>query len=265
MLAPLNDVPLWLGMLLVGLLFVGLAWAAILLIRPWVAKQAPLLGDWDRVLGYAVAVYGVLYGVTLGMIAAGAWANFVEVDGIVLEEASSVAVLYRDAAGLPPEVADEVHALLTEYTRQVIDEEWPAQARGERPEQTVEEMDAIQQVLFRYEPETQAQITMQAQSVTAFNELISDRRARIAVTELALPAVLWVVLGVGAGVAIILFALIEVRSLKIHLVMAGLVAMFVGLVIYAIASFDHPYSGATAVTPVYFQTLLDDILSFPDS
>jgi hypothetical protein len=79
------------------------------------------------------------------------------------------------------------------------------------------------------------------------------------VTDLGLPSILWTVLWVGALLNAILLSLIQVRNLRIHLIMAGLIAVFVALLLYAIAGFDRPYSGPISVTPTYYQSLLDGL------
>jgi hypothetical protein len=41
--------------------------------------------------------------------------------------------------------------------------------------------------------------------------------------------------------------------------MAGLIALFVSLLLYAVAGFDHAYAGPVAVEPIYFQDLIDGL------
>lgn len=253
-------IPLWIGLPAFVLIFVTVSWGIVLALRSWVLRTSAGNGEWDRVLGYAVAVYGVFYGVTLAMIAAGAYANFSEVDSIVLDESSSIAVLYRDASGFPDPVRDELQSALVEYTREVVESDWPLQVAGEAPEETVDEVTRFQEALFAFEPETRSQTSLHNQTIEAFNTFVGDRRSRIAISELALPGVLWIVLAVGAALNAVLIGLIEVRSLRVHLIMSGLIAVFVALVIYAIANFDHAYAGPVAVGPGYFEQLLDGLL-----
>lgn len=256
-----TDLPMWLGLLVSVAAFLALSWAILLLLRRWVQRASRGAPEWDRVLGYVTAAYGVLYGVTLAMIAAAAFSHANDVDAIVLQESSSVAVLYRDASGLPEPTASELQRALTVYTERVVEHDWPTQQAGVRPEEARAEVDDIQRVLFGYEPVTAGQQQIQNQAIGAFNQFVSDRRERIAITGLALPGVLWVVVLVGALLNAVLIALVEVRSLRAHLIMSGLIAVYVALVIYAIASFDSPYSGAVSVGPDDFVDLLNGLLA----
>lgn len=255
------DLPVWLALPAFVLAFLLLSWAILLVLRRWVLRVSEGSVEWDRILGYAMAVYGVFYGVTLALIAAGAYENFMDVDTLVLHESSSLAVLYRDASGFPAPTADELHELLRQYAHFVIDNDWPTQAQGIVPEDSVEQVTRIQDVIFSFQPSTTAESNIQMQTIAQFNDFVEARRSRIAATTLALPGMMWIVVGVGALLNAVLVSLIEVRNLRVHMIMAGLIAVFVGLLIFTIAGFDHPYSGSITITPEYFQDLVDGILA----
>lgn len=255
----LYDLPMSVGLPLFIVLVVGGSCVILLILRKWVFRVAPQGEEWDRVLSYAVGAYGVFYGVTLALIAAAAYGNFTEVDGVVLEESSSLASLYRTAALLPDPQGDDVQNQIVQYTRNVIDLDWPMQRRLEIPAETDANISAMQQAIGQVQPTTAAETLYVQQSLDQFQLLVENRRDRIALTHLALPSVLWIVLSVGAVLNAILIALIEVRNLRVHLLMSSLLALFVALLLYAIAGFDHAYAGPIAVTPEYFEDLLSGL------
>lgn len=257
----LYDLPMYLGLPLFIVLVVGGSCAILLALRKWVRRAAPRGEEWDRVLSYAVGVYGVFYGVTLALIATAAYSNFTEVDGVVLEESSSLASLYRTAALLPDPQGDVLQAQITQYARNVIDLDWPRQRRLEIPAETDANVSAMQRAIGAVQPTTAAETLYVQQSLDQFQLLVENRRDRIALTHLALPSVLWIVLGVGAVLNAILLGLIEVRNLRVHLLMSSMLALFVALLLYAIAGFDHAYAGPIAVTPEYFEDLLKGLFA----
>ncbi len=57
-----------------------------------------------------------------------------------------------------------------------------------------------------------------------------------------------------------MIGLVETHRLRIHLVMAGIIAVFVGLLIFTIASIDHPYAGAISVSSEPFADLFDQLM-----
>jgi hypothetical protein len=255
--------PTAIGLPIFVVVFVGVSLAIVLGLRRWVPRKADGANEWDRVLGYAMASYGVLYGVTLALIAAATYENYRAVEEIVLKEASSVATLYRDVSGFPSPERESLELLLAEYTEHVISIDWPKQAASEIPSHTVHEVSEIRDILFAFEPTTQAQIAVQLQTIQAFNQFLTARGERIGVTGLALPGLLWIVLGVGALLNAVLIGLVEMRQLRVHLLMAGIIASYVAIVIFAIASFDRAYTGFVAVSPEYFVELRDWLFGSP--
>jgi hypothetical protein len=172
-----------------------------------------------------------------------------------------LATLYRSATLLPEPQADELQEQIVQYTRNVIDEDWPMQRHLEIPMETDANITAMQSAIEAVEPTSAVEVVYVQEALEQFQQLVHDRRDRIALTHLALPSVLWIVLGVGAVLNAILIGLIEVRNLRVHLLMSGMLALFVALLLYAIAGFDHAYAGPIAVTPEYFQDLLDGLFA----
>jgi hypothetical protein len=243
--------------------FVGVSLLVVVALRRWVPRSADRAGEWDRVLGYVVALYGVLYGVTLALIAAASYQNYRGVEEIVLQETSSIAVLYRDASGLPDPTRSDLQGLLVEYTEHVIDVDWPHQGAGEIPSATVEQVTQMQEVLFSFEPANAGEANVHAATLGAFNDFIADRGARVGVTGLELPGILWVVLYVGALLNAVLIGMVEVGRLRIHMMMAGIVAAYVALVIFAIASFDQVFVGEISIDTTDFEQLRKFLFSDP--
>ena len=243
--------------------FVGLSLLVVLALRRWVPHPADRSSEWDRVLGYVVAVYGVLYGVTLALIAAASYENYRGVEEIVLQETSSVAVLYRDASGFPEPTRTELQSLIVEYTQHVIEVDWPVQGAGQVPSNTVKQVTDLQRVLFEFEPADESESNLHLATISAFNEFVADRGARIGVTGLELPGILSLVLYVGALINAILIGLVEVTRMRTHLIMAALVASYVAMVIFAIASFDHVYEGEVSVDTTYFDELREWLFTDP--
>jgi hypothetical protein len=256
----LYQVPIAIALPVFVALFVGISLAIVFALRRWVPRTGDGANEWDRVLGYAMASYGVLYGVTLALIAAASYENYRGVEEIVLQETSAISVLYRDASGFPEPTSTDLQVLLLEYTDNVINVDWVRQAGGVIPSHTATQVTEIEQVLFSFQPASESESNLHAATISAFNQFLSDRGARIGATAQEIPPILWLVLYVGAFINAVLIGLVEVGRLRIHLIMAGLVAAFVGIVIFSIASFDHVYMGEVAVDTTLFEELRRTLL-----
>lgn len=251
---------MWLYQLPVGvalpgfvILFVAASMLIVIALRRWVPGEKKQMREWDRILAYVMATFGVLYGVTLALIAAASYENYRSVEEIVMDEAAAVAVLYRDTAGLPEPEREELQSLLVDYVDHVMEVDWPAQRAGEIPAQTVAEVTRIEEVLFSLEPEGDGESNVHAATIRSFNEFMSARSQRIGVIGLELPGILWFVLYSGAVITAVLIGMIQMGRLRTHLIMAGVLASYVAIVIFTIASFDHPYMGPVAVGTEYFE------------
>lgn len=259
----LYTIPVAVALPLFVAVFVGAFLLIVIALRRWVPRDPERMGEWDRVLGYSIAVYGVLYGVILALIAAASYENYRDVEEIVLQETSSVAVLYRDASGFPEPTKDELQSLIVEYVDHVIDVDWDLQRAGDIPSHTVQEVTDIQKILFAFEPADQSESNLHLNTIRAFDDFVADRGARIGVTGLELPPMLWLVLYIGALLNAVLIGLVEVGRLRVHLIMAGVIAAYVGVVIFAIASFDHVYMGEVSVDSTYFDELREWLFTDP--
>jgi hypothetical protein len=257
----LYQVPIAIALPLFVALFVGVSLLVVLALRKWVPRGGDATDEWNRVLGYAMASYGVLYGVTLALIAAASYENYRGVEEIVLQETSAISVLYRDASGFPEPTSTELQALLIEYTDNVINVDWVRQSGGVIPSHTSTQLTEIEQVLFSFQPANESEANLHGATIGAFNEFLGDRGARIGATAQEIPPILWVVLYIGALINAVLIGLVEVGRLRTHLLMAGLVAAFVGIVIFSIASFDHIYMGEVAVDTTLFEELKNSLLT----
>ncbi|MBB3156463.1 hypothetical protein FHS07_000147 [Microbacterium proteolyticum] len=255
------DLPVWVGLPLFVLAVVGVSSLLVLLLRGWVRRASAGRGEWDRILSYAVGAYGIIYGVTLGLIAAGAYGNFALVNSVVVQESSAVAVLYRDAGFMSEPAASDLKGALIAYTNAVITEDWPLQEQRIAPEATDEYVTGIQRAIAEFQPANDSDVVAKSQAIGAFNTFVTDRRERISLTHLSLPWMLWIVIGVGALLNAVLLALIEVKDLRIHLLMSGLISTFLAILVYSIAGFDHVYSGPIAVTPEHFRDLLTGLFA----
>jgi hypothetical protein len=143
----------------------------------------------------------------------------------------------------------------------VVTVDWPLQAEGIKPTAGDAEIDAMQQIIFTHEPSTLAAQTVHNQTISVFDRFVDVRRDRIDETELALPGLLWAVVGVGAFLNALMIALVESKSRRIHLIMSGIIAVFVAMLIFTTATIDHPYSGAVSVTPEPYMDLYEEVLT----
>ena len=222
------------------LVFVGLVVAfpaVVLLVQTGIRRRWPALarGEHNDVVGFIIAVVGVIYAVLLAFVVIVAWESFTRAETVVGQEASALRTLYRDSVGLPGETREEMQDLVLQYATEVVDDSWPAMAEGipGDPEagDVLQEMAEVLAGTPVTEPTQQEFV---AAEVDRLNQLVSLRSQRLDFVEIGIPGVLWLALIVG-GVVTIGFAL-----------------LFVALMV------NYPFTGDVAVQPDSFLRVLDD-------
>src|SRR5262249_29738247 len=161
---------------------------------------------------------------------------------------------------IPTPPRTELRALLRDYTRFVIEEEWPVQRGGEIPEGGNAVLEGFGQALFSFAPATDEQRILYAEALRTYNQLLEERRERLEAVEYAVPGELWGVVIAGAIISLAASWVFRLESLALHGLMTGLLSAMVGVVVFFIATIDRPYRGKDSVTPFAYEILLHDLM-----
>jgi hypothetical protein len=253
---------LWFGVLSIGS-FVIVAIIGLLVTRQIVYRflGSPFINNESIEPFYSGAL--VFYGIMLGLITVATWEHFTEVEDIVSAESVSLAVLYRDVSGYPEPIRTELQNHIRDYTRFIIDEVWPAQARGVILTEGVTRMNAFQEALLAFEPVTEGQKILHAEAFKAYNEMIEQRRLRIETITGNIPATMWVVVVIGGFVIIGLAYTFRVDDLKLHAFLVGTIAILIGMLVFVIYTLESPYRGDVSIQPDSYQLVLDTLMQLP--
>jgi hypothetical protein len=185
------------------------------------------------------------------------WQRHTQAFDIVSGEATAIATLWRDLSGYPAPQRDAMQETLRGYTDQVIHVAWPKLRRGEIPREGVEWMDRFQSQLFAFEPATESQKILHAQTVNAFNQLVQQRRLRLDVARARLPIVLWCVLLPGAMGCLVLCFFFHVENVRIQAFFIVGLAGFLAMVLFVIFALDRPLTGDMAISSNAYQLVYD--------
>lgn len=240
--------------------FVVISCLIVVALRPVVNRLVTDPKEWDRALAHVIGTFGVFFGILLALVAVSVYENFASTRQAAIEEAGRVGALYRATTGLPDDQGDQMRQVLDAYMHAVIEVDFPDQAEGELPSASDVQVDEFERLLHTVEAETRGDQAEFEQALATFDDFIESRRARIDATALSLPPLFWVVIWVGAAVNAVLIAFIHVSNRRLHLLMAGLLAVFIGLVIFVTADTDHPFAGAISIGPGAYERVLEQII-----
>jgi hypothetical protein len=252
--------PPWLcGLIIVGA-FVALALTGLPLFQFITGGRLRLTEEMNNDIIFFASAISVFYSLTVGLIAVGVWTTYSNVEDIVSAEASSIACMYRDSGGYPEPVRSLLRGQIRDYTDFVIKVAWPAQAKGDSSDEGTHRLNELEQTLVRFEPATTGQEILHAETLHQCNELASWRRKRLNAIGGGLPSVMWSVILVGAALSIGVTYLLQIERI-VQFVLTGFLAMFIGLVVFVIASLDRPLSGPLSIESHPYQLVLDRLIN----
>jgi Protein of unknown function (DUF4239) len=254
------DLPNWtLGVLIVGFVL-ALSLAGLFATRPLVRRLLGPSGNYNDVVSYFFAGIGVFYGLALGLIAVATWENYTDIDGVVSTEAAAVASFYRDLDGYPQPLRGRLEELMRNYMKTVIEKEWPAHREGLTPDDGDAMLDRLEDEVMRFDPTKEREKILQAEVLRSLDTVQEQRRLRIQAVPTGLPAALWAVVIIGAVLNVALTYLFWVDNLRVHAILVGIMAIFIGLLIFLTAAMDNPFRGEFSVSADAFQDVLNQVM-----
>ena len=253
------DYPAW----LVGLLFafgsVALSLGGMFLVRPifhrWIHGQDKT----NEMVSLNIASFSVFYGILLGLVAVGVYANYASTQDIVEREASSVAALYSDTIALPEPHRSILLTDLRNYAKETIEKDWPAQAKGVVPTGGTLRLAEYQTHLANVHPTIKPDEIAYAECLGQYEKLVELRSSRLVRITQGTPDILWWVLGIGAALTIGIIWMLNMEA-HVHGILTAVLSLFLGIVIFLIADMDRPFRGEGFVGPDPYELVYDSLM-----
>ena len=259
------DIPNWELFLLMLGLFAIVSLGGLYLTRPLVRRLVNGSEKYNDLTNYYFTAIGVLYGLSLGLIAVGTWQNFNDVDSKVGKEANSLGALYRDLDGYPAGMRDEAEKLLREYARVVIEEEWPAYRQGAVVDLGDTILDDFENKIMAFEPSHEVEKIAHAEVIRSLSELVGNRGYRVQSVGVALPSVLWAVVLIGAAINIGITYCFWIDNLRLHALLVIAFSSTLAMLIFLTAAMDNPFRGEFSVSPDAFQYVREHVMTRANS
>jgi hypothetical protein len=217
------------------------------------------VGEHNDVVGFIIAVVGVIYAVLLGFVVIVTWESFNSAESIVGQEASTLRSIHRESAAFPQETREQIQGLVRQYATEVVNEEWPAMADAEPGDPRVGDvLDELTAAIASVPVSTPAQEEFVGAEAQRLSELVALRSERLDYADRGIPEVLWVALVVGGVVTVGFALLFGLRRAVLHSLMVGSLAALVGVLFFVTLVINYPFAGDVAVEPEPFQRVLTD-------
>lgn len=212
----------------------------------------------NDIIFFASAI-SVFYSLIVGLIAVGVWRTYTEASNIVSEEATAIGCFYRDISGYAEPTRGQLQGEVRSYVDYLINVAWPAQKRGQATDEATRMLTKLEQDLVAFEPKTAGQQILHGQALGQYNDIAGLRRKRLHAIDAGLPSVMWSVVLLGAVLVMGITYLLRVQR-TVQFVLTGCLAMFIGLVVFVIASLDRPLNGPLAISSRPYQIVRDRLI-----
>lgn len=240
----------------VGLAFALIAALGIIAVKRFLHPRLHGGESANHVVETTLTVFSAFYGILLGLLAVGAYGNLNTVGDDVAKEASAISVLYWNFEEFPQPVRGHLQSDLRTYAQELVDHSFEQHSRGLKPTDERRMIRGIFDTLSSFEPKTAREESLHREALRQLSDLQDARNGRLSNINVGIPLVLWWIVGLGAAITLLLICLLDF-PLKAHLAFGGLLAFFIGAMIYVIGAMDNPYSGAERVGAERIQELLD--------
>jgi hypothetical protein len=249
--------PTWIVVGIIVGLFVLICCVALVIVHHLVPVK--IRHAHNDVVGFCIAVVGVVYAVLLAFIAVTAWESYRRGDNAVASEANYVGDVFRNTPGLPDGLAQQLRGHLHEYIEVVITQEWPAQQAGHLEEDSWQKgwkiLADFHFDVGRFHPANAGEAVLQGQLLRSLNGLYDARRVRLLAAGEHVTAVVWWIIVLGAFLTVSFTFLFGMPNFKMHVVITAMVAMSLAFVIVLIVAFDYPFRGAVSVSNEAFRAV----------
>jgi len=243
---------LW-GVLIVGL-SVALALLGFAVVRRFVPMEFRETHNANTAVIFG-ALY-VMYGLLVGFSAYFASYQYDNAQRTAETEASSVHELHRLAEGFPDRERQKVQELTESYARTVIEDGWPLMQEGRVSAKAGTISVELRRGVLAFEPRTDWEDDLYAQSLTLIGELDQNRALRLLEVREGIPSILWVVLILGGVTTVCFTYLLGVRTEWLHVFMIAAYTLFLALILFTIGALDYPFDGIVQVNPDAFEDAL---------
>jgi hypothetical protein len=227
----------------------------------FVRRKVPLatLREHNEVAGFIIGVVGVAFAVLLAFVVLTVWEQFEEARQIAAREANALAGVFRLSQGFSGPERSRMLGTAYGYAELVTTDEWQSMGQGARSTESPgawKMVDRLWEMSRQLSLRTPREQALYSELLGALEELSSERKLRLMAARNGLPALLWVVLILGAAVTVAFSFFFGVRSMQAHALMTGALAGTIALNLYLIAALDYPFSGDLRVPPEAFEQAL---------
>jgi hypothetical protein len=194
---------------------------------------------------------GLVFGLIVGFLVAGLWADLATARSAVNREASALrsTQLVADAA-FPGASAAHIDALIARHIRDAATHEWPAMSSQNATLTAVPQpLARALRVVVTLKPVGEGQVTAQRDLLSSLENALDARRQRIIVSQSTVNWVKWMAVIALGALTLLAIAFVHSGNRLTAALAMGVFAAAVAITLVLIATQDRPFGGHFGVKP----------------
>jgi len=204
----------------------------------------------NEVTGYFFMAIAGFYALMLSFVVFVVWDELNEIQRNVSLEGSYALSLYRDIKYYPDTVESrKLKADYLEFVYNVVNEEIPNMASMKPSLKTANSFSKIFLTIESLRPENAYKIQLLSEMFHHLNELATYRSLRVSSMNTEIPAPIWIPIILGALITMLCALLVDIENINLHVGLNTLMGVFIGMLLFIIILFDHPFTGSLAIEP----------------
>lgn len=210
-------------------------------------------------MGSVFSLAGTLFSMLVAFAIVDVWGTYDEAASIIAAEANAIGNIEQMSRSFSVPVRRQVQTAVSNYSRLVIDEEWPAMSNGSSGyERTDALLVELWHIYTDMSPEERDH-PVYGQSLHNLSEVSTNRRLRHLSSNERVPPIMWMLLASVVVVMLVLSFHFDIAERLTHSAIVGVIAVIVTLALLLMAILDNPFGGLMALEPTPFQLVIDNL------
>jgi len=202
----------------------------------------------NEVAGAVYQTLATVYAILLAFVCVVAWERYDAAGNDALHEANTITSLHELAQGFSAPAREQLDAGLLHYTQLVVDDEWERMASGQESQGAERGIDELWQQYHEL-PQSDRQQPEYVESLHQMTALEDARGVRLDTATGQIPRILWVVLILGAAIAVSFTYLFGVQNFWSQTLITMALTVTISGVLVLTFVLDDPFRGDVRVRP----------------
>ena len=211
------------------------------------------LDEHQSFLDAMLNIVGTLVSILLGLLVAAALDHYQNLEHTIDNEAANVIQLCRLSSGLPKETCSNIRNLAVQYCNEVIDDEWPAMAKGEGSLKVTFTNIKLVNEIVRFKPSNDAETNLHAAMLASMQAISDARRERLLVLHSNWAKQLMPMLFMCSFIVLVFAFMYAKRGAVLHAILICLVALALGGNLGLVFVLSNPFSSDWKILPRGFE------------